>query len=134
MLNIRNNTNRTVCGIYVRFIAHVVNLAVKVCLPEVHEQINQTKSLLSSMRSSVKRHGVCKATQRQLGLIVAMTSLGVQNQWSSTSKMTKNAYIARVIPNPITGKSMTFGTYQFKRGTGSSFNYLQVLRVCRIIE
>lgn len=55
MSNIRNNNTLTILDIHVCCIAHVVNLAVKDYLSNVHDYINQIRSLLSAMRYSVKR-------------------------------------------------------------------------------
>lgn len=65
-LNIRNNINCTVGDIHALFIFHVVDLAVKDCWTEVHEQINQIRSLLSVIRPSVKQRDIYKTTQPQL--------------------------------------------------------------------
>lgn len=104
MMNIRNNSARCVQDIHVRCIAHVVNIAVKDCLAEVHDHISQIRALLSAIRSSVKRRDIFETTQRQLGLTVGMPSLDVPTRWSSTFTMIRGAYRARSVLNSITTK------------------------------
>lgn len=53
MLNIMNNISLIVDDIHVRCIPHVVNLEFNNCLADVHENVNKSRSLLSTMRSIV---------------------------------------------------------------------------------
>lgn len=110
-MNIKNNTNRRVCDMHVRCIAHVVNLAVKDCLNDVHQEINSVRSLLSAIRCSVKRRDAYEHAERQLGLTVSLPSLDVPTRWSSTFNMIKNAYKARSILNTITSKVNDLRSY-----------------------
>lgn len=64
MSNDRNKTNITVSKLHVRCIAHVVNLSAKECLDDVHENIDQTGSLVNAIRSSVQRIEIYESTKR----------------------------------------------------------------------
>lgn len=89
-LNLRNNTNRYVSDIHVRYIEHVVNLAVRDCFKDIQTYVNQIKSLLSEMRCSVDSRDIYEVTQLQLGVTVPFPYLDVSSRWSSTFNMIRN--------------------------------------------
>lgn len=112
MLNVRNDTspveNLNLC-VPRTIIAHVVNLSVKYCLSEEHVQVYQIRSLLSAMRSSLKKTDIYESTQRQLGLSMSLPSLDVPLRFSATFSLIRNAcklyiYKARPILNSLTNK------------------------------
>lgn len=104
MLNIRNNTSRVVTDFHVRCMSQVVNLAIGDYFKEVHGQIDEIRSFLSAMRSSVKHRDIFESTRRQIGLTVALPGLHVLNRWSSTFEMIQNAYKERTVLISLTTK------------------------------
>lgn len=56
MINVLNKSARRGQDIHVRCINYVVNIAVKVCLTEVHGHISQIRALLSAILSYLKSH------------------------------------------------------------------------------
>lgn len=83
MLNIRKNTTRWLFDIHVRFIAHVINLAVSDCLKDFHENVIQIRSLIQAIRSSLKQRDIFEATQNQLRLEARLPFLDVPTRWNS---------------------------------------------------
>lgn len=91
MLNIWNSTLKVLTDLHLRCIAHVINLATCDCLKKVHGQIDQIRSLLSALGSSIKRHGIFESTRRQLRLTVTLPGLDVVTRWSSSFEMVQKA-------------------------------------------
>lgn len=74
--------------VYVRCIGHVVKLAVKKCMKIFHGQFATIRSLLSSVRPSVKRRDLFETVKVELGITnVQIPGLDVETRWSSTSDM-----------------------------------------------
>lgn len=104
MLNIRNNKFRLVNEFYIRCIAHIDNHSLKHCLNVAHKHGGEIRSLMSAMRSSVKRRYLYEITQKKLELTVTLPSLDVATRWPSTFWMVRNAYKESAILHTLTKK------------------------------
>lgn len=102
MINAENPTNKSVYDICVCSIAHIVNMAVKERLTDVHTNIHQIRKLISAVRSSVKRRDLYEKTKIQMGLTIPLPCLAVRTRWSSTYKMVHGETMAKEVLNSIT--------------------------------
>lgn len=90
---------------YDRCIADVVNIAVKECMGMIREEIGQIRSLVNSVRASVKCRDLFENIPIELGERAALPFLDVETHWSSTFVMMKSAFTARRIFNAVCNRS-----------------------------
>ena len=114
----KNQTDKTVEEIHVRCIAHIVNLAVKDCFTLIHDKIQQVRSLVSAINSSVKRRDLFENARKTLKLSVSVPGLDCETRWSSTFTMVKDAYDAKRVLNFITSTSEDLRSYSMKISIG----------------
>lgn len=72
---------------HVRCKAHVINLAVKGCMLEVHNKIEKSGYLSSAMCASVKRRDLFESVRKELNLTRKLLNLDSESRWCSTPVM-----------------------------------------------
>lgn len=74
MLNKRSNTPKAVKDVHIRYIFHVVNLALESSLNLIHRNDLAIRALLSGMRGLVRRRDLYESTKNHLGLTGSLPS------------------------------------------------------------
>lgn len=107
MLNIRNNSSQTVSKVHVLCFADAIKFAIKDCLTEAHENVNQIRSLLSTMRSSVKRRNIYETIEQPYRAYNCTTAIIAcsKNWWPYTLLMIYKAFKGRTMLNSIPSKA-----------------------------
>ena len=70
----------------------------------MHPNIDAVRSLIASIRSSVKRRNMYEIIRNTLGLKHEIRCLDVPTRWSSTFHMIKKAYEARHVLDTMTSR------------------------------
>ena len=100
-----SGSHRSIRDFHVRCIAHVVNLAVRECLSQVHSEIQAIRALLNSIRSSTKRRDLFERVRDEMGEVhTHCPGLDVVTRWSSTFNMIQDAYNARNVLNSVSSR------------------------------
>lgn len=72
---------------HVRCIAHVLNLVVKECMRLVDGPVQKIRSVLNSLRESVKRKGLFYVVEQELNQSIELQGVECETRWSSTFDM-----------------------------------------------
>lgn len=116
-------------GFHVRCLAHIINLAVKSCMGEVHDKIKKIRMLLSGMRSSVKRRDLFDKCRKELDVECQLPNLDSETRWSSTFIMIKRAFAARRVLNAVVSRVEAMGDM-----TVTEMEWKVAERLCAFLE
>lgn len=79
--------------IHIRCIVHIINLAGKETMKLLHGKVTRMRTLLTSLRSSVRRRDVFRSVCEEIRCRVDIPGFNVETRCSSTFSMLQTAYI-----------------------------------------
>ena len=114
---------------HTRCVAHVINLAVKECMSDIHSKIDKVRKLLNAIRASIKRRDVFDSVKLEFNMDVGLPELDVETRWSSTFGMLKSAYKARRLLNAVIERVPELGD-----STISNADWELTKKLCEFLE
>lgn len=114
---------------HIRCFAHVLNLATKECMKDIHSHISKIRALLSTLRSSVKRRDLFNEVKTELGLKYELPSLDCETRWSSTFEMISDAFKCRRVLNAVVMRSEDLETFSV-----STSEWVAAAKICEFLE
>lgn len=99
-------------GFYVKYMEHVINLAVKECLSQVHSKIVLIWKLVGAMRSFDKRCDLFETVKKELNVSCELPNMDTETKWSSTFVLISRAFKARLVLNAVVNQLEDLADYE----------------------
>lgn len=88
-----------------RCIVHIVNIGAKAFEKVLHPKMERIRSVLNSLRSSVKRGEIFGEVRVELGVAVELPPMDTEKRWTSTFNMIRKAYAVRSVINTVVNRA-----------------------------